>query len=132
MKDAERQALDAELTEALRAGIGPKVARFALACLGGIPGIGGVFGAGAGAWSEAEQEKFKKILAAWLRLQEEEIREIGKTLFEVMARVDTTDEKIRERVESPEYLSLVKECFRDWSAAESEEKRRMIRNLLAN
>ena len=124
--------INREMSEALQAGMGPKIARFALACLGGIPGIGGVFGAGAGAWSEAEQEKFKKILAAWLKLQEEEIQEIGKTLMEVMARVDTTDDRIRERVESPEYLSLVKKCFRDWSAAESEEKRRLIRNLLSN
>jgi hypothetical protein len=37
-----------------------------------------------------------------------------------------------ERIESPEYLQLVKKCFRDWSAAESEDKRRLIRNLLSN
>jgi hypothetical protein len=127
-----KEDLNREAGEALQAGMGPKIARFALACLGGIPMVGGVFGAGAGAWSEAEQEKFKKILAAWLRLQEEEIREIGRTLMEVVERVETTDERVRERVESPEYLSLVKKCFRDWSAAESEEKRRLIRNLLAN
>ena len=128
----EKNELDREMNEALAAGMGPKIARFALACLGGVPVLGGVFGAGAGAWSEAEQEKFKKILAAWLRLQEEEIREIGRTLMEIIHRVDMTDERVRERVESPEYLSLVKKCFRDWSAAESEEKRRLIRNLLAN
>jgi hypothetical protein len=27
---------------------------------------------------------------------------------------------------------LVKKCFRDWSAAESEGKRKLIRNLLSN
>jgi hypothetical protein len=104
----------------------------ALACLGGIPVVGGVFGAGAVAWSEAEQARFNRILATWLRLKEDELREIGQTRLEVVSRVDTGDERIRDRVESPEYLSLVKKAFRDWSAAESEEKRRMIRNLLAN
>ena len=54
------------------------------------------------------------------------------TIFEVMARLDKNDEEVRKRVESPEYLRLVKKCFRDWSAAESEEKRRLIRNLLSN
>lgn len=127
-----RGELDGELTEALGAGFGPKLARFALACLGGIPAVGGVFGAGAGAWSDAEQDRFKRLLAAWLRLQEDEIREIGTTLLEVMSRLDSTDEQIRQRVESPEYLSLIKKCFRDWSAAESEDKRQLIRNLLAN
>lgn len=128
----ERDELERQVDEALGAGMGPKIARFALACPSGVPVVGGVFGAGAGAWSEAEQDRFKKILAAWLRLQEEEIREIGRTLVEIVARVDMTDERVRQRVESPEYLSLVKKCFRDWSAAESEDKRRLIRNLLAN
>lgn len=123
--------LKRELDQALQAGMGPRIARFALSCLGAIPAVGGVFGAGSDAWSEAEHERFKKILAAWLKLQEEEIREIGRTLIEVM-ELGTADEAVRERLESPEYLSLIKKCFRDWSAAESEDKRRLIRNLLAN
>jgi hypothetical protein len=65
-------------------------------------------------------------------LQEEEIKEIGKTLVEVMLRLDHEDETVRQRIESHEYLSLLKKAFRDWSAAESEKKRTMIRNLLAN
>lgn len=121
-----------QMEEALKSGAGPKAARFALACLGGIPYVGGVFGAGAGAWSEANQERMKKVFMQWLKLQEEEIKEIGETLFDVMIRLDQTDEKIQERIESKEYLGLIKKCFRDWSGAESEEKRKLIRNLLAN
>jgi hypothetical protein len=33
---------------------------------------------------------------------------------------------------SAEYLRLINKAFRDWSAAESEEKRKLIRNLLSN
>jgi hypothetical protein len=40
--------------------------------------------------------------------------------MEIIARVDDADEKVRERIESPEHLSLVKKCFRGWSAAESD------------
>lgn len=129
----DRDKLREDLEKALARGAGPKIARFALACLSGaIPIAGGVIGAAGGAWSEAEQSQFNKIFAAWLKLQEDEIREIGQTLFEVFARIDQTDEKVRTRLESKEYLALLKKCFRDWSAAESEEKRKMIRNLLAN
>jgi hypothetical protein len=129
----DRGELKEELDAALTRGAGPKVARFALACLSGaIPIAGGVIGAAGGAWSEAEQDQFNKICAAWLRLQEDEIKEIGQTLFEVFARIDQADEKVRARLKSKEYLALLKKCFRDWSAAESEEKRKMIRNLLAN
>ena len=33
---------------------------------------------------------------------------------------------------SPEYQSLLKKAFRQWSAAESEVKRQAVRNILAN
>jgi hypothetical protein len=49
-----------------------------------------------------------------------------------MARLDLQDEKIAARVESREYQSLLKKTFREWSGAESEEKRVLIRNVLSN
>jgi len=128
----QRDELNKNLDEALKGGVGPKLARFALACLSAIPGAGGAIGGIGGAWSEKEQDHFNKIFAAWLKLQEDEIKEIGRTIMEVMARLDQNDEKIQQRIESAEYLKLIKKCFRDWSAAESEEKRVLIRNLLAN
>lgn len=132
-EEDEKGDIKKELEKAIESGVGPKAARFALAALGGlIPFAGGAIGGAAGAWSESESDYFKKILAKWLKLQEDEIKEIGLTLYEVMVRLDHADENIRQRIESPEYLTLVKKCFRDWSAAESEEKRILIRNLLAN
>ena len=128
----EKEKLEQELNEALARGYGPRVARFALACLGAIPIAGGAFAGAGGAWSEADQEHFNKIFAAWIKLQEAEVIEIGLTIAEILTRLDLNDEKIRQRIESPEYLSLIKKCFRDWSAAESEEKRVLIRNLLLN
>jgi hypothetical protein len=119
-----------EMTQALTKGYGPRVARFVLALLGGIPFAGGAFGGAAGAWSEAEQDHFNKVAATWLKLQEDEIREIGITIAEILSRLDLNDVETQTRIESPEYLSLIKKCFRDWSAAESEEKRVYVRNLL--
>jgi hypothetical protein len=132
MIDDPAEQLKKQLDEALAEGNGPKAARFALACLGVIPGVGGAIAGVAATWSDKEQAEYNRIFAAWLKLQEDEIREIGITIFEVMARLDHSDMEIRKRIESPEYLQLVKKCFRDWSAAESEEKRRLIRNLLSN
>ena len=121
-----------EMEKALRGGAGPKLARFALACLSGVPFVGGALGGVAGFWSEAEQARLNKLFAAWLRFQEQELREIGVTLVEVMMRLDLDNPEVQKRIESPEYLALVRKCFRDWSAAESEEKRHLIRNLLCN
>jgi hypothetical protein len=122
-----------EITTALSKGYGPRIARFALAVLGGaIPFAGGVFSGAAGEWSDAEQAHFNKVFASWLQLQQDEIKEIGITIAEILTRIDLNDEQITERIESPAYLSLIKKAFRDWSAAESEEKRVMVRNLLTN
>jgi len=119
-----------EMALALIKGYGPRIARFALALLGGIPFAGGAFGGAAGAWSEAEQDHFNNVAASWLKLQEDEIREIGITIAEILSRLDLNDAEVQKRIESAEYLSLIKKCFRDWSAAESEEKRTYVRNLL--
>jgi len=63
---------------------------------------------------------------------QDEIKEKEETIIEIMARLDLQDEAIAKRVESKEYQSLVKKTFREWSGAESEEKRVYIRNILSN
>jgi len=125
--------LEKQMTEALTHGYGPRVARLAMAIIGGaIPLLGGAVSGAAGAWSESEQDHFNRVAATWMRLQKDEIKEIGITIAEILTRLDLNDESIRKRIESPEYLSLLKKCFRDWSAAESEAKRILVRNLLSN
>jgi hypothetical protein len=123
----------AELEKALTKRYGSRVARFLMNGVAGLlPGVGGFVGAGAAAWSEAEQDHINDVLKAWLKLHEDEIREIGITMAEVLVRLNLLDADVKARVESREFLSLVRKALRDWAAAESEEKRVLIRNLLAN
>jgi hypothetical protein len=130
--DGDKERLRNELEKALGSGAGPKVARFMLALLGGVPLAGGAFGAGSAYWSETSQEKINQIVHAWMQLQQDEMEEIGRTMAEVLVSVALTAANIEKRVRSPEFLSLLKKCFREWSAAESETKRVLIRNLLSN
>lgn len=131
--DANDDEFEKEMTESLTHGYGPRIARLAMSILGGaIPLLGGAVSGAAGAWSEKEQDHFNRVAASWLQLQKDEIKEIGITIAEILTRLDLNDEDIRKRIESPEYLSLLKKCFRDWSAAESEAKRILVRNLLSN
>src|SRR5258708_5148143 len=111
----------------------PKMVRASLQVVGGaIPFAGGLLSAAAGAWSEHEQEKVNKFFKEWLKMLEDEIREKERTILEIMARLNMHDEKTTKRLESKEYQSLLKKTFREWSGAESEEKRTYIRNILAN
>jgi hypothetical protein len=129
----QKDEIERQMEETLTRGYGPKVARFAMAVLGGaIPLVGGAVSGAGGAWSESEQDHFNRVAASWLQMQKDEIREIGVTIAEILSRLDLNDNEIQRRLESPEYLGLLKKCFRDWSAAESEEKRVLVRNLLTN
>lgn len=109
------------------------IGRFALQAAGGaIPFFGGFLSAIAGIWSEKEQERVNNFFKHWLKMIEDELQEKSKTVVEVMSRLDMQDQKIAERVESKEYQSLIKKTFRDWAGVESEEKRVLLRNILAN
>jgi len=114
-------------------GSGPKIARGALQVIGGaVPFAGGVLSAAAGAWSENEQERVNRFFEQWVKMLQDEIREKERTILEILARLDIHDKEIADRLESKEFQSLLKKTFREWSGAESEDKRTYIRNILAN
>jgi hypothetical protein len=109
-----------------------KIIRGALQTGSSIPVAGGALSAAASAWSENDQENVNNFFERWIKMIEEEIMEQQKTIIEVAQRIDLQDEKIAKRTNSAEYQSILKKTFREWSAAESEEKRVYIRNILAN
>ncbi|MCV6621632.1 MAG: hypothetical protein OIF51_07755 [Cellvibrionaceae bacterium] len=124
---------DVEENKLPKSGKVSKVTRGALSAVGGaVPIAGGVFSAIAGAWSELEQDKVNRFFEHWVRMLEDELKEKEETIIEIMGRLDLQDQAISERVESRSYQSLLKKTFREWSCAESEEKREYIRNILSN
>lgn len=99
---------------------------------GMIPFVGGVLAAIAAHWGEKEQEQAENMLRQWIQMLEDELREKGKTIAEIVARLDMHDEKVKARIESEDYQKLLKKSFRKWSAIDSESKREKIRNILSN
>lgn len=114
-----------------------KIIRGGMQMVGGLissaaPFAGSFLSAAASAWSEDEQSKANNFFRAWIQMLEDELKEKQQTIIEIMTRLDLHDEEISKRIESKEYKSLLKKTFREWSGAESEEKRTYIRNILAN
>ena len=96
--------------------VGKRVVRAGLQAVGGaIPLVGGLLSAAISAWSEHEQDHVNKVFKQWLQMLEDELREKAKTIVEVMARVDSNDEKTRKRIELDEYQTILKKAFRNWS-----------------
>jgi len=117
----------------LPSGKGGKYGRAGLnAISGAIPFVGGILSAAAGVWGEQEQGRINELLRQWLQMLEDELQEKGKTIAEVIARLDMHDGPTKERIESEAYQAILKKAFRNWAKIDSDSKREKIRNILAN
>ena len=54
-----------------------------------------------------------------------------QTLHDVTQRFETLGDQIDERIQSEEYLALVRRAFRAWDRADTGEKRRYVVNLIS-
>jgi hypothetical protein len=120
------------IVEKLSSGKRRKFARFVLAALSSIPWVGGVISAAASFSAEKDQEGFNELETLWLKGHELKIRELGDTLTDIFTRLENFGDEIQERIESAPYLALVQKCFRSWDAADTDEKKQMLKNLITN
>lgn len=104
----------------------------ALAALGSIPWVGGVLSAAATFKSNQASAAQDDLRTRWLEEHQTKLSELRATLNTIFERLDNLGEEIDERIESPSYLSLVRKCFREWDQADTDEKKRLLVNLLTN
>lgn len=118
--------------ERLTGGRGRKYTRFVMAALGSIPWVGGVIAATASLSAERDQEKISDLQRLWLEEHKEKVRELGATLNDIFERLDSMGSEIQDRIDSPEYLTLVRKNFRSWDEADTQDKKQMLKKLIAN
>jgi hypothetical protein len=58
--------------------------------------------------------------------------ELGQTFQEIRTRFENFGDEINGRIESEAYLALVRKAFRVWDQADTQEKRRMLANVVIN
>jgi hypothetical protein len=109
-----------------------KYARVLLAALSGIPWIGSFLGAAGTLSAEIENEQLAELHRLWLLEHGEKLKRLSGTLASIVSRLESFGEELQDRIQSDEYLSLVRRAFRSWDQAETEEKREFIRRLLEN
>lgn len=102
------------------------------AALGSVPWIGGFLSAMSDFKSEESQVKSNQLYTEWLGEHSEKMMRLSETLIEVIKKLDEFGEEIDERLESEEYLQIVRKSFRAWDNADTIEKRELIRRLLTN
>lgn len=106
--------------------------KFLLAALGSIPWVGGFISTMASLKTEAGDVKADDIRTQWLEEHQRKIKLLASTLNDIAERFEKLGEQIDERIQSEEYLDLVRRAFRIWDQADTDEKRECVANLVAN
>lgn len=126
------EATQEALTEKLGGSRAKKYMRFVVAALSSIPWVGGLFAASASLSAEKSQEEINELHRMWLTEHQEKARELSSAFVEIFSRLESLGDEIQERIESPEYLNLVKKCFRSWDEADTQDKKQMLKKLITN
>ncbi len=108
------------------------VEKFVLAALGSIPWVGGFISAAASMKIDQRNSEKDNLQTRWLEEHAKKMGNLVGALADVVGRLDNLGETVDERIQSEEYLSLVRSAFRTWDRAETEDKRKYIANLVAN
>ena len=106
--------------------------RFTLSALSSIPWVGGFLSATADLDAEKAQGRVNALHQQWLELHHEKLEELGRTLAEIVGRLETLGELASERLEDESYLGLVAQGFRVWDESATEEKKKLVQRLLEN
>lgn len=132
IQDRLTEASQDVLLKKLGGGKGKKYARFVVAALSSIPWIGGVLAAAASWSAEKDQEGINELQRLWLEEHREKVKELSGTLADIFIRLDNFGDEVQARIESPDYLALVKKSFRAWDEADTKEKKQMLKKLITN
>lgn len=131
-EEVDKHSIHTDLVEALQNGQKRKYVRFVVAALSSLPWVGGVMSAASSLSAEQDQDKINILQKLWVEEHKQKIIEFGETLNNIFIRLDGFGEEIKERIESPEYVTLVKKTFLCWDHADTQEKKLMLKKLITN
>jgi hypothetical protein len=106
--------------------------KFVAAALGSVPWVGGFLSAAAAVSGDEASERQDELRTQWLEEHQRKLGHLYGTLNDITERFERLGPEIEDRVESTEYLALVRQAFRTWDRSETDDKRRYIGNLLSN
>ncbi len=109
-----------------------RTGRFVVSALSSIPWVGGIIAASSALHAEKEQGKINDLQRIWLEEHHRKIEELYYTIYQIHETLDNAGAEVQERMESEEYLALVRKGFKEWDNAETFEKKEYLRKLLTN
>lgn len=124
--------IQAELSKTFRSTKGRVFTKFALAALGSIPWVGGFISAAASLKAEEGDIRADDLRTQWLEEHAQKMNRLSGAFEEIDVKFESLGGQIDERIESEEYLDLVRRAFRAWDRSDTDEKRKYIADLISN
>ncbi len=106
--------------------------KFVLAALGSIPWVGGFISAAVSLKTEEGSIRANNLQIQWLEEHQRKMIKLAGVLHDIALRFETLGDQIDERIQSEEYLDLVRRAFRAWDRADTDEKRKYVANIVSN
>jgi hypothetical protein len=125
-------SMRAEIEKAEASGSKRPIEKFVLAALSSIPWIGSFVIAAAGMKSDEATHQQNYLQMLWVEEHQRKLMELAQLLEQIRSRFESLGRDIDERIQSEGYLSLVRKAFRTWDNSDTEEKRRMLGNVVTN
>jgi hypothetical protein len=133
--DYEQKAIEFIRTELAKAAPTNRrriIEKFVLAALGSIPWVGGFISAAASYKAEEASIRTDNLQTQWLEEHARKIGQLMRDLEGIARRFESLGPQIDERIQSEEYLNLVRRAFRAWDRADTDEKRKYVGNIVSN
>jgi hypothetical protein len=125
-------AMRAEIEKSESAGPRRAVEKLILAALSSIPWVGILVSAAKDIKADDDADRQNYLLKLWVEQHQRKLMDLGQMFQEVKSRFENFGSEIDERIESDAYLALIRKAFRVWDQSDTEEKRRMLGNIVIN
>lgn len=102
------------------------------AALSSIPWFGAFLNAALEINNDSKKNKQNHLKDFWIEEHANKINNLSNTLSEIVIRLEQFPQEINERLQSEEYLQLVRKAFRIWDNSDTIEKRELVQKLLTN
>ena len=103
-----------------------------LAALSSLPWVGGFLSAAATFKFSESGLKTNSLQNQWLEEHRRKLEALEETFAEINRRFEKLGDTIDERIQSEDYLGIVRKAFRAWDQADTREKQRLISNLITH
>ncbi|WP_406609314.1 hypothetical protein [Agarivorans sp. JK6] len=109
-----------------------KYCRIVANAMSAIPWVGQVLASSASIHGESEQGRVNELHEEWLKIHQQKVNQLMLTLDEMAYRLESVHATNKSRIQSEAYLALIRRAFKSWDAAETQEKRDYVVNLISN